>query len=76
MKKMEQQLQELEKKQEQLKARILQKRAVIRKKERQADIRRKIILGSWLHEKKDTEWIKQQMLTYLETETDRKLFGI
>ncbi len=69
-------LQELEKRQGQLKAQIQKRKNLVRAKERKQDVRRKILIGAWLLSIKDPEWIKEKMNSYLERDTDRKLFSL
>ncbi len=69
-------LEQLQIKQEQLKAQIIKKKNFIRAQDRKIDVRRKIIVGAWLLSIKDSAWIQEKMDGHLEREGDRKLFGL
>lgn len=77
----EEQLQELEKKQDQLKARISKKRAVVRGQERKKDTRRKIIAGAlalehMAHDKQFQATMARLLEEHVERPQDRELFDL
>ncbi|QSR33819.1 hypothetical protein CFI10_02270 [Marinobacterium iners] len=74
-------LEQLLKQQEQLKARIQQEKSKERKAERQADNRRKMLMGIALQEAVkagsiDQQWINQLLHTYIKTSRDREFLGL
>ncbi len=69
-------LEQLEKRAQQLKAQIQAKKALVRQQERKRDTRRKILIGAWLMDQKDTEFLREKMDRYLTRDNDRKLFGL
>ncbi len=69
-------MEQLERKAAQLKAQILARKNQVRARERKLDTRRKILVGKWLMEHRDTNWVKSQMDDYLERPSDRELFGL
>lgn len=77
----EQQLQELTKKEEQLKARIQKKRAQVRGQERKRDTRKKIIAGALAleHASQDAAFakiMKRLLQEHVTRPEDRKLFDL
>ena len=80
-KSLEDQIKELEAKQEKVKAQLKQKKAEASKQKRQEDTRKKILIGSAILAKvKAGKWPEDKMIEmlsdYLEKDRDRELFGL